>query len=70
MDKKLKEIAEEEWSSSGVRCKKDLVIDPDSKLPIGTIIRNAKGQYAIVDYKAVVLISEEKAAELLKGLQN
>jgi hypothetical protein len=57
------------WFSSGVRCKKDVVIDPDSKLPIGTIIRNSNGQYGIIDHKAVVLISEEKAEELLKQLK-
>lgn len=45
-----------------------LRIDPHSGLPIGSIIRNHKGEYGVVDYKSVIRITEEQANKLREGL--
>jgi hypothetical protein len=59
-------LAMTKWFQSGLSVKKGLVIDPDSNLPVGTIVRNSEGRYGVIEYKGVVLITEETARELLK----
>lgn len=39
-----------------------LEVDPDSGLPIGTIVRNKKGDYGMIAHRRVIYI-EPRAAE-------
>lgn len=43
-------------------------VDPDSGLPVGTIIQNAKGEYGVIGYRQVIRITKEKLDELLRSL--
>jgi hypothetical protein len=45
---------------------KKLVIDPDSGLPVGSIVANARGQYGVIEYRKVRYLTKEEADELLK----
>lgn len=47
-----------QWKAKG------LEIDPESGLPIGTIIRNHKGEYGVIDRNCVIRISEALAKEM------
>lgn len=61
-----------EWLKSWMRRrakKKGVAIDPDSGLPIGSVIRNHKGEYGVVDYKGVHRITEKQRDELLRELE-
>lgn len=41
-----------------------LRMDPDSGLPIGTIIRNVKGEYGVVGYREIIRVTDEQVAQL------
>lgn len=43
-----------------------LKLDPDSGLPLGSIIKNHKGELGIVGFRTVIRITEEEAEELKK----
>lgn len=47
------------------RDEKGRALDPVSKLPIGSIIQNHKGEYGMVLYKRVIVITEELAKKLI-----
>jgi hypothetical protein len=45
---------------------KPLQIDPDSRLPLGTIIKNRRGEYGLIDFRRVIKISKEEAEQLMR----
>jgi hypothetical protein len=45
-----------------------MLIDPDSKLPVGSIVKNAKGEYGMIGYKFLLRLPREKAEKLLADL--
>jgi hypothetical protein len=46
-----------------------MIIDPDSKLPVGSIVKNHKGEYGMIGYRFLLRLPKEKAERLLAELQ-
>jgi hypothetical protein len=47
----------------------NMLVDPDSRLPLGSIIKDEKGEYAMIGYKKVCSLSKEHAEALLVKLR-
>jgi hypothetical protein len=45
---------------------KKLEIDPDSGMPVGSIIKNYYGEYGMIAYRKVVRLTKEQAEELIR----
>lgn len=42
-----------------------LQIDPDSKLPIGSVIKNHKGEYGVIGFRRVVRVTKDEAEKII-----
>jgi hypothetical protein len=50
---------------NAAECSREIIIDPDSKLPVGSIIENHKGEFGVIVCGGVVLITKQEAEKLL-----
>lgn len=40
-------------------------IDPTSGLPLGSVIKNHKGEYGVIGFNSVIRVSEKVAKEIM-----
>ena len=45
----------------------ELLRDPDSGLPLGSIVKNHRGQYAVIGYRKVLRVTKQEAEALMSS---
>ena len=52
-----------QWRQQGME------IDPDSGMPYGTVLRNAKGEYAMVTKEGLLSLTEAEVKKVIEGFK-